>query len=185
MVDDILRAQNVLYGLVLGTYPDKNYDTAYTVELEVYCILKGPTTQSIIVNMTGGGWTPGHCESSEYLVGHTYVVRGHDLTIEGGDINATEENLQEITKACGLNPVTRPTGSSSQFNCPVSAKECQSEPTPYDRPTLSPKDILYLESLKDKQMDDDKPTTSTAHVTVAMTTLAAASAALVLSKIIN
>src|SRR6218665_3100528 len=54
LVDMILRAHNVLYGVVRGTYPDERHSTAYTVELEVYCILKGATTPSVI-NITRGG----------------------------------------------------------------------------------------------------------------------------------
>lgn len=54
LVDKILRAHNVLYGVVRQTYPDEHHKTAYTVELEVYCILKGAKTPSVI-NITEGG----------------------------------------------------------------------------------------------------------------------------------
>lgn len=66
------------------------------------------------------GYIPGHCESSTYLVGHAYILRAYNegesdeqlqLAMAGTHINATQENLEGITKACGLNPVTRPTGA--------------------------------------------------------------------------
>ena len=54
LVNQILETGNILYGVVRETYPDEYYSSAYTVELEVYCILKGVTTPSVI-NITRGG----------------------------------------------------------------------------------------------------------------------------------
>jgi hypothetical protein len=60
-VEKLLSAQHALYGTVLRTIPDERFayggaSTAYTAEIEVHCILKGPQSERI-VNITQAGET--------------------------------------------------------------------------------------------------------------------------------
>jgi len=68
------------------------------------------------------GYTPGWCYTYTFHVGHEYIVLAYnlgkwlypprlELMVSGIPIYATQENLEEVTKACGLNPVTRPKGA--------------------------------------------------------------------------
>jgi len=54
-----LRAQVLLYGRVLRTFPDRRFPHTqaggvYTAELQVYCVLKGPKSNAV-VNISEAG----------------------------------------------------------------------------------------------------------------------------------
>jgi len=137
-VGRILRATYVLYGRIQRTFKDPQFDYSdsdvYTAQMEVYCVLKGRTVPHIF-NISQAGEVPGHCTSTEFIAGQEYFVLLNNNKLPHGldfaEINATEENIVEVTKACGLMPLYPHgvTETTAKKACPrvASPGECLSE----------------------------------------------------------
>jgi len=114
---------DLIFGNVRATFPE-HWGTAYTAEMEVYCILRGASTPSIL-NVTHAGYVPGMCTATDLLVGNTYIVPlmdGYDYQATGVAIGKPEDIAQAL-QACRFNlaPVY-PIGASasnSGVQCPA------------------------------------------------------------------
>jgi len=109
-VQKVLRATYVLYGRVQRTFRDPQFDDVgsadvYTAQMEVYCTLKGPKVAKTF-NISQAGQVPGHCSSTQLIAAQEYFVLLNNQFLPHGldfdEINGTEEETREVTKACGL-----------------------------------------------------------------------------------
>jgi hypothetical protein len=149
LVETDLHASDNLYGKVSRTFPDPKFSysmsgqsSAYTAEVEVYCVMKGRQSERL-VNVTEAGYVPGLCHSSNLTVDGVYILLVRYDTgvyrIASGQIDATDENLQEVVTACGLQQIY-PTGvdqSTAPVQCPRPSPPGQCK-TLADFPTPSP-----------------------------------------------
>jgi len=130
IIQQINLSDQVLFGKVLDTYPHQYYDSAYTANMEVYCIVKGRRVPEN-VNITNAGYLPGMCTATELEKGKLYLVPVYS-TMEAGVLQATgvsftsRAQVREALKACKLNPPTWPLGvdeSNFKLRCPIPLRD--------------------------------------------------------------
>jgi len=136
-IQSLRGADVILYGKIKETYPHYRGSTAYTANMEVYCVLRGPRTPKF-VNITHAGYMPGMCTATELQKGGVYLVPlfGKDASsLQGGAGASFKEpgQIEEAQKACDLNrKPTYPRGSRKNKNkvkCPsgLPAGKCKNE----------------------------------------------------------
>lgn len=123
----------VLCGVVREKTPDPRFSygsesSAFTVDFEVHCIIKGDGDIADRIDIQEGGTVPGLCHSTEFDVGSMYIVfirRMDDGVYKFAEtqLPGDDANLNEVAKACGLNPrfPVPSDGGAANGHCPQPA----------------------------------------------------------------
>jgi hypothetical protein len=178
------HANVVFYGKIIHTYKDDTWPTAYTAEMDVYCTLKGEQTAKK-VNLTEAGFVEGLCHSSNLTVGSKYIVvvrnDNNRYAVSEKEIDVTEENVMNISAACGLRP-TYPKGVNANTVKPervcivsTSTDNCPPKEIPKLGPSVDEEYNAYGEKAEDivekKNPTDDNSGSATKTVTSSIVTI--------------
>ncbi|CAH1783360.1 unnamed protein product [Owenia fusiformis] len=132
IVDQVKKADVLLFGKALRKFPSPDFDGVYTVLFQVYCIYKGEVTQQKI-NITDAGLKPGICFEIQLQRNKNYLVmlNRRDGKLVPANREYEEYDLEEALIACGVK-LRYPRGKSAtnnNYQCPtVDPADCVMEP---------------------------------------------------------